>query len=206
LRRQYQTGIVPFFSLCGDEPESTEQIHIDQIESKELTETNPKIEEQDLNNITIPAVLMSDLDNFTHFDAVIENKFSINMTMTQSNIDFINTASKLIPVFDGKAENLTSFIDALQIIESIKGDHEQSPVSIIKTKLKGVAKNLIGNETTITEVISKLKSNVKGETVEVLSAKLMNLQQRNKTANQRSLNIHREIYPSYALVQILYNY
>jgi len=28
------------------------------------------------------------------------------------------------------------------------------------------------------------KNNVKGETVEVLSAKLMNLQQRNKTANQ----------------------
>jgi len=173
----------------GDEPESTEQLHIDQIESKELTETNPKIEEQDLNNITIPAVLMTDLDNSTHSDAVIENTFSINMTMTQSNVDFINTASKLIPVFDGKAENLTSFIDALQIIESIKGDHEQSPVSIIKSKLKGVARNLIGNETTITEVISKLKSNVKGETVEVLSAKLMNLQQRNKTANQYTQEI-----------------
>jgi len=104
--------------------------------------------------------------------------------MAQSNIDFINTASKLIPVLDGKAENLTSFIGALEIIESIKGEHEQLAVSIIKTKLKGVARNLIGNKTTINEVISRLKSNVKGETVEVLSAKLMNLQQRNKTANQ----------------------
>jgi len=45
--------------------------------------------------------------------------------MAQTNIDFINTASKLIPVFDGKAENLTSFMDALEIIESIKGEHEQ---------------------------------------------------------------------------------
>jgi len=68
--------------------------------------------------------------------------------MAQTNIDFINTASLLIPVFDGKAENLTSFIDALEIIESIKGEHEQLAVSIIKTKLKGVAGNLIGNETT----------------------------------------------------------
>jgi len=84
----------------------------------------------------------------------------------------------------GKAENLTSFIDALQIIESIKGEHEQLAVSIIKTKLKGVARNLIGNDTTITGVIFRLKSNVNGKTVEVLSAKLMNLQQRNKTANQ----------------------
>jgi len=74
-------------------------------------------------------------------------------------------------------------MDALEIIESIKGEHEQLAVSIIKTNLKGVARNLIGNETTIAEVISRLKNNVKGETVEVLSAKLMNLQ-RNKTANQ----------------------
>jgi len=65
---------------------------------------------------------MSDLDNSTHSDdssTVIENKFSNNIKMTQFNIDFINTASKLIPAFDDKAENLTSFIDALQIIESV---------------------------------------------------------------------------------------
>jgi len=109
--------------------------------------------------------------------------------MAQSNIDFINTASKLISVFDGKAENLTSFMNALEIIESIKGEHEQLAVSIINKTLKGVARNLIGNETTIAEVISRLKNNVKGETVEVLSAKLMNLQQRNKTANQYTQDV-----------------
>lgn len=48
----------------GDEPESTEQTDTDQIKSEDL-ETNPKIEEQDLNNLTIPAALMSDLDNST---------------------------------------------------------------------------------------------------------------------------------------------
>jgi len=164
----------------NDEPESTKQTDIHQIESEDVTETNPKIEEQDLNNLTIPAILMSDLDDSS---SIIKNKIRNNITMAQSYIDFINTASKLIPVFDGKAENLTSFIDALKITESIKGEHEQLAVSIIKTKLKGVARNLIGNKTTITEVISRLKSNVKGETVEVLSAKHMNLQQRNKTAN-----------------------
>jgi len=99
----------------GDEPESTEQTDIDQIESEELAETNPKIEEEDLNNITIPDVLMSGLDNSTDSDAslsIIENKFSNNITMAKANIDFIKTASKHIPVFDGKAENLTSFVDA----------------------------------------------------------------------------------------------
>jgi len=84
--------------------------------------------------------------------SIIEKKLSNSITMAQSNIDFINTASKLIPVCDGKAENLTSFIDALEIIELIE---KQLAVSIIKTKLKGVARNLIGNETTIAEVISR---------------------------------------------------
>jgi len=171
----------------GDEPESTEQADTDQTESEELAIANPKIEEQDLNNLTIPAILLSDPDSSTDSDtcsAIIENKVRSNITMAQTNIDFINTAAKLIPVFDGKAENLTSFIDALQILELIKGEHEQLAVSIIKTKLKGVARNLIGNETSISEIISSLKGNVKGETVEVLSAKLINLQQRNKTANQ----------------------
>jgi len=97
---------------------------------------------------------MSDLDNSTDSDdssSILESEISNNITMAQS------------------------IIDALQIIESIKGEHKQLAVSIIKTKLKGVARNLIGNETTITKDISRLKSNVKGETVEVLSAKLMNL-------------------------------
>jgi len=158
-----------------------------QAEADDPIFTDPDIEEKDINNLTIPAVLIqSELsdqestDSDSH-DSIVE----INpIKMAQTNIDFINTASKLIPVFDGKAENLTSFIDALEIIESIKGENEQLAVSIIKTKLKGVARNLIGNETTITEVISRLKNNVKGETVEVLSTKLMNLQQRNKAANQ----------------------
>jgi len=44
---------------------------------------------------------MSDLDNSADSDdssSITENKIRNNITMTQSNIDFINTASKLIPV------------------------------------------------------------------------------------------------------------
>jgi len=93
-------------------------------QTDDLTETNPKVEEQDLNNLTIPAVLLSDLDNSTDSDAS-------SSTTAQSNIGFINTALKIILVFDGKAENLTSFINALQIKESIKGVHKQIAVFII---------------------------------------------------------------------------
>jgi len=74
----------------GDKPESTKQNDIDQIESEDLTETNPKIEEQDLKNLTIPAVLMSDLDYSTDSDdssSIIENKIRNNITMAQTSID-----------------------------------------------------------------------------------------------------------------------
>lgn len=172
--------------IAVDDALDSDSAETDDLESKENSETKPKLEEEDLNNLTIPAVY-TDTDIYTDSDTPSEE--STPVTMAQTNIDFINTASKLIPVFDGKAENLTSFVDALEIVESIKGDHEQLAVSIIKTKLKGAARNLIGNETTISQVISRLKGNVKGETVEVLSAKLMNLQQRNKTANQYTQEI-----------------
>ena len=56
-------------------------------------------------------------------------------------------------------------------------------VSLIKTKLKGNTRNLIGEESTIKDIINKLKLTVKGESVEVLSAKIMNTRQNNKTAN-----------------------
>lgn len=104
-------------------------------------------------------------------------------TMNQTIVEFLNTASKLIIEFDGKSENLRSFIDSLHLVESIKSTHEAIAVSLIKTKLKGNARNLINNESTISEIISKLNCSVKGESVEVLTAKIMNTKQNNKPAN-----------------------
>ena len=67
--------------------------------------------------------------------------------------------------------------------DSIKGAHESVVVSLIKTKLKVNTRNLLENETTIAEITNKLSTSVKGESVEVLSAKIMNLKQGSKTAN-----------------------
>lgn len=103
--------------------------------------------------------------------------------MTQSVVDFLRTASNLIPDFDGKAENLRSFLDALELVNSIKESHGIVAVSLVKTKLKGAARNLISNETSLEQIIATLANSVKGESVEVITAKLMNLKQKNKTAN-----------------------
>jgi len=70
------------------------------------------------------------------------------------------------------------------LVNSLKESHEALAVNLIKIKLKGHARNLIDNENSISEIIEKLKNKVKGESVDVISAKLLNLQQRQKTANQ----------------------
>lgn len=104
--------------------------------------------------------------------------------MTQTVTEFLKTAASLIPDFDGRVENLASFIDALELVNSIKESHEAVAVSLVKTKLKGLARNLISNEDSLRRIIDTLKNSVKGESVEVITAKLMNLKQRNKTANE----------------------
>lgn len=103
--------------------------------------------------------------------------------MPQTVVEFLNTASRLICDFNGKPENLRTFLDSLRLVDSLKDTHEQVAVSLIKTKLKGTARNLINNESSIDEIISKLSSSVKGESVEVLTAKIMNVKQNNKSAN-----------------------
>jgi len=111
--------------------------------------------------------------------------------MAQTLIEFIRLATSLIPEFDGKPENLQSFLDALGLLDSLKSTHETTAIRLIKTKLKGHVRNLISNEQTIAAIITQLSSAVKGESVEVISAKLLNLQQRNKTANQYTQEVEK---------------
>lgn len=103
--------------------------------------------------------------------------------MPQTVTEFLGLAAKLVPEFDGKPENLQAFIDALNLLETIKETHEAVAVNVIKTKLKGTARNLITSESSIGEISQKLRVSVKGESTEVLSAKIMNVRQNNKSAN-----------------------
>lgn len=127
--------------------------------------------------VTLPDTLHTKIE----IPAILEGQ---DINMTQTVVEFLKTAASLIPDFDGKVENLTSFIDALELVNSIKESHEAIAVSLVKTKLKGSARNLISNEDSLTRIIDTLKNSVKGESVEVITAKLLNLKQKNKTANQ----------------------
>lgn len=113
----------------------------------------------------------------------------ITTEMTQTVEQFVNLASKFLTDFDGKSTNLQSFVDGLETINQIKGTHEELAISLIKTKLKDSARQLITTESTITEIINTLKNSIKGESVDNLTAKLMNIQQKNKTANSYSKEV-----------------
>lgn len=150
-------------------------------ESEIASGSDTHIKEEDLGDLTIPAVITLAELSETEPESVTEVR-TINMAMSQ--VEFLKLASSLIPEFSGKSENLQSFIDALSLVDSLKGTHEATAVNLIKTKLKGHVRNLINTEQTILSIIDKLKSGIKGESAKALSAKLFNLQQRQKTASQ----------------------
>ena len=93
-------------------------------------------------------------------------KLNFDHNMIQTVVEFLNTASKLVPDFDRKSENLCFFLDTLSLAGSIKGTHEFVAVSLIKTKLKRNTINLLRGETTIVEITNKLSTSMKGKIVE----------------------------------------
>lgn len=106
------------------------------------------------------------------------------LTMTQTPIEFLSIASKLIPEFDGRHEGLQSFIAALTLVNSVCINNDIIAVNLAKTRLKGTAINLLnGNETNLNQIIDSLRKNVKGDSTEVITAKLMNAKQASKNAN-----------------------
>lgn len=107
--------------------------------------------------------------------------------MPQTLVEFLKPTSSLIPDFDGRTENLRSFIDALELENTIKETHEAGAVSLVKAELKDVARNLTSQENA--QIVNTLQHKVKAKSVEVLTAKLMNLEQRNKTANQHTKEV-----------------
>lgn len=145
----------------------------DSSEVEESENSDTDTEENNTLNITNYLVTDSDV-----------NTSSNNTSTIMTPVEFLNAASKLLPDFDGKFENLQRFLDAISIVDSIKDTHELLAVSLIKSKLTGYARNLINTESTISSIRSTLVANVKGESSQLIAAKLLNTQQMNKSCNE----------------------
>lgn len=138
-------------------------------------------------SVNIPESLHEHIEFKLDINAKAENKNIL--TMPQTIVEFLGTAAKILPTFDGNSVNLQSFIDALSLLDTIKDTHEAVAVNLVKTKLTGTARNLISTETTIADIIAKLKSTVKGESVEVIQSRILNIKQQGKNANAYAVEI-----------------
>lgn len=132
----------------------------------------------------IPYNFNSSLDETITDSDTDEEETDIDDKMPLTAMEFMNFASRILPEFDGKPENLQRFIDAIELINTQKDTHNDIAIHLIKTKLVGATRNIIGQENTIADIINVLKTKVKGESTEVLTAKMMSLKQNGKQANQ----------------------
>lgn len=106
-----------------------------------------------------------------------------NDEMALTVVEFLNFATKVIPEFDGSPANLQGFIDALNLVNASVGAHVASAVELIKTKLKGNARNYVGTEASINEIVNVLRANIKSESASMIVSKMMNIAQAKKKAN-----------------------
>lgn len=122
----------------------------------------------------------SDIEEFSETD--IEYKMAITA------LEFLNFASKIIPNLED-GNDLQRFLDAVALAKTQSTGHENTLIELIKTKLVGKFRNAISNENTIEDVITSLKSKIKTESPDVITAKLMNIKQNSKPANTFSKEI-----------------
>lgn len=94
--------------------------------------------------------------------------------------EFLNLAAKLIPEFNSTADALPKFLNALDLVESLKESNESIAVSLIKTKISGKAQNIVSTLTTIASIKNALKTNISGESAMAVTAKLMASKQNSK--------------------------
>lgn len=129
----------------------------------------------------------SDTENYSEDDQNSNqnsnNSDNPNNMTEEAQSKFINTYSKIIPEFDGSAENFTRFTDACELLNENVGQFMPTAIRLVKTKLIGSARSYITTENTIEAILRVLKNNITGESSKVVSAKLMSLKQTNKTSN-----------------------
>jgi len=175
--------------------EEQQSVKLDSDSENEETE----IKETDLNDLTISALITlstqdDDIDQENELNSssgTIDYKENIVTMADQITKDreYVKQVSSSIPEFDGNKLSLNRFLTALRIVERTKGDQEDLAVEVIKSKITGTILYKVQNETTIAGIEAKLKGNVKGESTDVLKAKLLNIKQKGKTASQYTTEI-----------------
>ena len=107
-----------------------EDKNISLIEELDSLEKEKETEETEEDRFCLETDSASDLEG--DFD-MEENKILLivkNKIMAQTVVEFIKLATSLIPEFDGRQENLQSFLDSLNLLDTLKGTREQTAIAL----------------------------------------------------------------------------
>lgn len=86
---------------------------------------------------------------------------TVARSMLRSSDEFLKLADRIIPnQFDGDVMCLASFLDALALLDSFAAGHTPLAVAFVKTRLVGVARDVIVGEVSVTQIISTLKKEI----------------------------------------------
>ena len=118
----------------------------------------------------IEKILFSEREKFRRSYKCINKNIFIREETIRLGI-IVNALENIRDILHRHIIKLTKEHKEQGLEDTIKDTHEEAAVSVIKTKLRGNARNLISDESTISQIISKLETHVKGESVEVLSAR-----------------------------------
>lgn len=112
-----------------------------------------------------------------------------NNTMADP-LKFIESASKILPDFDGNYNMLGKFIDAITLLNSVRGENSESIlINIINTKISSTVRNKIQGLLTVEAIITKLKTTIKGDSAETIIAKLKATKQSNREKTEYTKQI-----------------
>jgi len=172
----------------GDKLESSDPPEVDSVQAEESEFDSPEVEEKDLNNLTIPAVLFqSELSDQETIESDCEIEQHQIRTMTDETVAqraYIKDIANAIPEFNGQKINLQRFITALKLVNLTKVTFEGIAVEVIKSKIVGSTLYKVQNESTINGIIKKLKDTIIGETTDVVKAKMAKTTQKGITAEK----------------------
>lgn len=92
---------------------------------------------------------------------------------TMDKLKFLNTASSLLKPFDGKSDELDSFIRNINLIQQVAdGDLKPFFLEFVKGRITGTVGNACSSAISIDQLISTLRSTVKSESPRVVESRL----------------------------------
>lgn len=110
-------------------------------------------------------------------------ELNVGMADAEEKANIRKTAQQLLFNYDGNVNQLQSFLDGLEVLnDEVTAAQQAYAVRLIKTKLNGEARLAITNEATIGQIIAALRGSVKPDPKTLAEAKVLNLRQANKPA------------------------